>query len=221
MVAAAIGVEPEGASEIARLFTSVVAAHHAIGRDAGVEQPEVNIISVWQEVLEAVGDTPPALSIPEIATRFELTVNPVWPMPGVREMLSLLRDLHLAVAIVSNAQFYTPLVWEALLGAEPEAMGVTPLIWSWERGVAKPSPEIFRALVTDLEQRGIAPGETLYLGNDMLNDIAAAGHAGLKTVLFAGDRRSLRMREHHPAVSGVRPDAVVTDLSQLREVLLP
>jgi putative hydrolase of the HAD superfamily len=215
------GIEEGAAPEIAQTFSDVVAAHHDVGHREGIDQPEVDILSVWEEVLATLSAASPSLSIPEIATRFELMVNPVWPMPGLLEMLARLQERNLVVGIVSNAQFYTPLVWEALLGASPEAMGVTPLIWSWERGVAKPSPEIFAAFTTELAEKGIAPGETIYLGNDMLNDIFAAKRAGLKTALFAGDRRSLRLREHHPAVTGVQPDAVLTDLSQLPEVLLP
>jgi len=33
--------------------------------------------------------------------------------------------------------------------------------------------------------------KTLYVGNDMLNDIWTATEAGCRTVLFAGDQRSL------------------------------
>jgi putative hydrolase of the HAD superfamily len=221
MVAESLGIEPEGAPEIARAFAASVATRHAEGHRNGIAQPEVDVLAVWREVLAGARAGPPSVSIPEIATRFELMVNPVWPMPGATEVLARLRERGFAVAIVSNAQFYTPLVWEALLGAAPEAMGITPRIWSWERGVAKPSAEIFAALTTDLAGRGISPGETLYLGNDMLNDVAAAKREGLKTALFAGDRRSLRMREHHPSVTGVHPDAVLTDLTQLMEVLPP
>jgi putative hydrolase of the HAD superfamily len=221
MVAATVGIEPAGAGEIAGEFARVVARRHADGHARGFDQPEVNILSVWNEVLATVGTAHPALSIPELASRFELMVNPAWPMPGAREILAELRERSLVLAVVSNAQFYTPLVWEALLGAAPEEMGIAPRIWSFEHAVAKPSPQIFTALVAELEQRGIAPGETLYLGNDMLNDVAAAARAGLKTALFAGDRRSLRLRKDHPAVTGVQPDAVLTHLSQLREILLP
>lgn len=220
-IAQMVGVEEGVAPEIARTFSDIVAARHNSGHRDGIDQPEVDILSVWEEVIATLSAPSPVVSIPEIATRFELMVNPVWPMPGLLDMLARLRERNLVVGIVSNAQFYTPLVWEALLGATPEAMGVAPLIWSWERSAAKPSPEIFAAFTTELAKEGIKPGETIYLGNDMLNDVFAARRAGLKTALFAGDRRSLRLREHHPAVTGVHPDAVLTDLRQLPEVLLP
>ena len=46
-----------------------------------------------------------------------------------------------------------------------------------------------------LGKNGVAPGEVLYVGNDMLNDVYAAGQVGFRTALFAGDQRSLRMRQ--------------------------
>ncbi len=38
---------------------------------------------------------------------------------------------------------------------------------------------------------------------------------GLKTALFAGDQRSLRLREHDPRCSTLEPDLIITKLSQL------
>ena len=44
---------------------------------------------------------------------------------------------------------------------------------------------------------------------------------GMRTALFAGDARSLRMRETDPRVNGVDPDIVLTDLDQLIDCLEP
>ena len=66
---------------------------------------------------------------------------------------------------------------------------------------------------------GVTPGQTLYLGNDMLNDIWAAAQVGFKTVLFAGDARSLRLREDRDQTRNLSPDAVITELNQLAQLL--
>ena len=50
----------------------------------------------------------------------------------------------------------------------------------------------------------------------MLNDIYPAAAAGFITALFAGDRRSLRLRKEHPACKGLQPDAIVLDLEDLK-----
>ena len=82
-------------------------------------------------------------------------------------------------------------------------------MWSWEQGVAKPSPVLFRAAAERLRlNHGVEPGAVLFVGNDAANDIAPAAAAGFRTALFAGDARSYR-----PG-SG-RPDLLLAALPQL------
>jgi putative hydrolase of the HAD superfamily len=143
-------------------------------------------------------------------------------MPEARETLGELRDGGIPLGIVSNAQFFTPLLFEALLGAEPEALGFSEELcaYSYRESRAKPSPEIFLGPLEALARsRGIDASQTLYVGNDMKNDILAARKAGLRTCLFAGDSRSLRLRSDDPEAAGIRPDAVVTTLGELPTVL--
>ena len=59
----------------------------------------------------------------------------------------------------------------------------------------------------------------LYLGNDMLNDIWAAAQVGFRTALFAGDARSLRLREDREEIGDISPNAVITELKQLDTAL--
>jgi putative hydrolase of the HAD superfamily len=49
----------------------------------------------------------------------------------------------------------------------------------------------------------------------MLKDIFAASGVGFKTVLFAGDRRSLRLREGNALTQNTRPDSIIRDLRDL------
>ena len=68
-------------------------------------------------------------------------------------------------------------------------------------------------------QKGIAAAETVFVGNDMLNDVMPASRAGFRTALFAGDQRSLRLRTGDARVAEVTPDLILTDLSQLPSCL--
>ncbi|GHT78050.1 hypothetical protein FACS1894130_03980 [Spirochaetia bacterium] len=58
---------------------------------------------------------------------------------------------------------------------------------------------------------GLAPPGLV--GNDMLNDTVPA--AGFKTLLFAGDGRSLRLRQDNPLTEDVRPTAVIRRLADI------
>jgi putative hydrolase of the HAD superfamily len=94
--------------------------------------------------------------------------------------------------------------------------------WSYRLLEAKPSTRIYEVALSELERtHGILPAEVLYVGNDVRNDIWPASLTGCRTVLFAGDARSLRLREDDPSCAQVVPDRVVTDLRQITENILP
>ena len=147
---------------------------------------------------------------------YEVRVNPTWPMPQLEAVLTQLADRLIPMGIVSNAQFYTPLLFPAHLNRSLETLGfdVEACVWSYQVGEAKPSPRLFdMALQTAATKWGLSPSEILYVGNDIRNDIWPAQLAGCRTALFAGDLRSLRQRQDDPELVGVAPDLVVTDLT--------
>jgi putative hydrolase of the HAD superfamily len=179
--------------------------------------PELRVEEVWADFLRHHGKGNSGDHARELALRYELTVNPVYPMPGAGETLALLRSRSIRLGLISNAQFFTPLLFDAFFGAPPEALGFDPelRIYSFEREEAKPSPNLFTPAARRLESLGLKPENALYVGNDMLNDVFAAAKAGFKTALFAGDRRSLRLREGDSRVRGIMPDRVIRNLKDI------
>jgi putative hydrolase of the HAD superfamily len=143
-------------------------------------------------------------------------------MPHLRECLGGLRAAGLLLGTVSNAQFYTRDLFEALLGEPVENCGFDPKLqyYSYQYGSAKPGLELFRLAAGALDDRGIAAAEALYVGNDMLNDILPAQSLGFRTALFAGDARSLRRHAGDPRLAKIAPDLVVTDLMSLSECMI-
>jgi putative hydrolase of the HAD superfamily len=152
-----------------------------------------------------------------LALRYELAVNPVWPMPGAEETIRRLAGASTVLGLISNAQFYTPLLFKAFFFQDPAVLGFDPalLIYSFEAGEAKPAPGLFRRAADRLAELGLEPGQCCYVGNDMLKDICAAAAAGFKTVLFAGDGRSLRLRSGEEQVRGLAPSRVIRRLAEL------
>ncbi|MFO7645815.1 MAG: HAD family hydrolase [Desulfosarcina sp.] len=185
---------------------------HADSRRRGIDYPEVDIVSIWAEVLGS-GDRPRLM---RFAMAFELTVNPVYPMPGVHTLLSACKALAMPLGIISNAQFYTlPLLAHLLGSADREALDSRLLFFSWREGCAKPSPVMFERAKTALAGMGISAASVVYVGNDMRTDLVPAAAVGFKTALFAGDRRSLRRRRSERCCRSFRPDLIITDLRQL------
>jgi putative hydrolase of the HAD superfamily len=205
-------------------LTALIRAHHARSRDRGVDHPEVDIIPIWRVLLANLLGVPTTIAqLRRLALEYELRVNPVWPMPGLTGLIQTLRRRGLVLGVVSNAQFYTPLMLEAFLGQSLEAAGFDPLCcaWSYRHGVAKPSTVIYVPALAGLHQHhGIHPEQVLYIGNDLRNDIHPACALGCHTVLYAGDQRSLRLRPDDPQLGTVTPERVITTLYQLSSNLV-
>ena len=195
---------------------------HDRARASGIDYPEVDILDVWRNVLTPLSISLTTAQLSQIAIEYEFRVNPVWPMPAMAPVLRALRERDLTLGIISNAQFYTPLMLQAFLSRPLTQHGFNPdaCTWSYQLGYAKPSPRIFAHALTALrDHAGIAPHQVLYIGNDMRNDISPAQRLGMKTALFAGDRRSLRLREDDTALYALQSDAIITDLPQLIHLL--
>ncbi|MFC1857304.1 HAD family hydrolase [Thermodesulfobacteriota bacterium] len=195
-------------------FFRAIENKHAQLRNEGIDTPEVEIDQIWKEVLKLD-------NFREFALEFELIVNPVFPMPHLKEMLIGCQRRHLLTGIISNAQFFTKLLFSWFLEAELEDLGFSSelVIFSYRFGRAKPSLSLFNHAAERLREKNITENSVLYVGNDMLNDIYPAKMVGFKTALFAGDKRSLRIRENDPRCRQIRPDIVITDLIQLLDHL--
>jgi putative hydrolase of the HAD superfamily len=205
------------ASELLDRYDAQLRSALAARRDEGFEHPEAEIRAVWRAVLDGADVTASDERLEHLAAAFEAGTNPTWPMPGARACLQALRDAPVAVGLVSNAQFYTLPMLEALFGAAPTALGIDSelVVLSGDHGRGKPDPWLYSEAARRLAARGIAADAVLHVGNDMLKDVWAARQAGLRTALFAGDGRSLQLRADDPRVAGLRPDLVLTDLATL------
>ena len=194
-------------------FFSAIDKEHEKLKKKGVDVPEVEIEKIWASVL-GIDDLDVARAF---AVEFEMIVNPVYPMPNVEKILSACRQSHIVTGIISNAQFFTPYLFHWFFNSRPEDIGFNPdlIFYSYKTGYAKPSTVMFEYAAENLEHMNIPSSSALYIGNDMLNDIFPAQKTGFKTALFAGDARSLRMREDHPACRNLSPDIIITDLVQL------
>ncbi len=194
------------------LFEAIEKDHHLKKAD-GIEHPEVEIDKIWSSILPF----DEMETIRSFAVKWEMVVNPVWPMPGLTRLLEACHNDGIALGIISNAQFFTPLLFEWLLGSDLEHLGFDRrlILLSYQHNRAKPSDVLFATAADRLRTMGISPAQTAFIGNDMLNDIAPAHRAGFQTILFAGDARSLRMRENDPVCRDIKPDMQVTQLLQL------
>jgi len=198
------------------LFSAIKKKHDEM-RGKGIDFPEVEIDSIWSGVL---GNNNLDV-IRSFAVEFEMLVNPVYPMPHARELLSECKNSKLLMGIISNAQFYTPYLFKWLLGSDMSGLGFHHdlIIFSYKFGYEKPSTFLFQHAAERLKNMNIKENSVLYIGNDMLKDIYPAKKTGFKTALFAGDSRSLRLREDDPKCKNLSADIIITDLIQVLDFI--
>ncbi len=212
-------------------YLECIEIHHKDEKAKGNSYPEVVIEKIWEQLVEKLVEkqlvtAPEKFDCKELAMHFEFLNNPTYPMPGMEESLKNISEMGLELGIVSNAQYFTPMLlkffmnqeitegYESLMYFNPDLQ-----VYSYLEGKAKPGFDLYQKMAAKLKEKGILPEESLFVGNDMLNDIYASKSCGFKTALFAGDRRSLRLRVDHPKLEGVDPDVVITDLRQLKDLL--
>lgn len=210
------------------LLNQYIKLKHKEMKSRGVDYPEVDIIEIWIKILKTLIDEnyisgeihQKAIELAIIS--YECIINPVWPMEGIDSTLKHLYKKELKLGIISNAQFYTPLILSSLIDFEIDRKKFDPqlLFYSYIEKLAKPSKDFFLKAVTKIKKLyNIDPDEILYIGNDMLNDIYTASLCNCRTALFAGDKRSLRLRLSDPRCRNLQPDIILTELEQLLELL--
>ena len=191
----------------------------------GFFKPEIDIKKIWSTVLTDADLAFEKSQLVSVAFIFETLSNKVYPMPGMQKTILALADRGIPLGIVSNAQFYTPIVMNWFLRESVYEKQIVSefennlQIYSYKEGRAKPDVALYKKLARNLKVYDAQPRECLYIGNDMLKDVWAAQQAGFKTGLFAGDARSLRWRAGHPQLNNVKPDFIFTHLEQILEIV--
>ena len=192
---------------------------------------EIDILSIWRIVLiharrKKLVEFSDEADIMLMTCVFEFLSNQVYPMPGMKEIVKTLGEKGMPMGIVSNAQFYTPVLMNYFLyhkiQLDDQVMGFDKdlTVFSYKLGIGKPDPCLYEELVPSLKWKyGIVPSEVLFVGNDMLKDIYASSRVGFKSVLFAGDQRSLRLRPNDERTAQLRPDHIITELNQILNIL--
>lgn len=212
-------------------FEYTIRVCHEAARHNKVPYPEIDILSIWKIVLiharrKGLVRFDDDADIMLMTCVFEFLSNKVFPMPGLKETIKGLKKLKIPLGIVSNAQFYTPVLMNyflhnnIVLKEKVKDFDKDLTVFSYKFGKGKPDFSLYEELIPSLKWKyGIIPSEVLFIGNDMLKDIWASKKAGYKTVLYAGDKRSLRMREDDDRTKGLKPDYIIDHLEQVLKIV--
>jgi putative hydrolase of the HAD superfamily len=185
-------------------------------RQASSEQhPEIDVEAIWDVLLARQGLASEAKRRGlkrYLAQLYRgLSLKRLKRFAYVKRVLNTLRHSY-RMAIVSDAQ-------PCFAGAEIRTVKLEsyfdPLIISANYGFRKPDPRMIRLALDNIE---LAPGEVIFVGNDMYRDIYCARQLGIKTVFFAStsgaqsyeevvpDYRITQFKDLLPAVKALAQD---------------
>jgi putative hydrolase of the HAD superfamily len=220
------------------LYMELIAESHQKSQAMGVQYPEVVIENIWEQILTECRQGQNARPIADAkeaslytayrwAYFFDGALQRTYLYSTAAKCLQRLARKPIAQGIISNAQFYTPLHLRRLLRRDlkqddlelDEFFHEQLVFFSYELGFSKPNPAIFEQAIEAAAGLGINPQQILYVGNDMLNDIYAAGQFGMQTALFVGDGSQVCLRQDEPCCRNLRPNAIVTQIEQIADML--
>jgi putative hydrolase of the HAD superfamily len=218
-------------SAILQKLVSTVKEDHEKSREDGVLYPEVDILKVWERVLKFAQENKfieyeYKINISHLTFIFEFFSNPIYPMPAMKEVILQLNKKGIPLGIISNAQFYTPVILNYFINnyySEDDIVSYFEpdlTVFSYKKLKSKPDESLFSEIIPVLDHKyDITPDEVLFVGNDILKDIYPAKQVGFRTALFAGDKRSYRIRSDNPELAGIKPDYLITDLEQILKIV--
>jgi HAD superfamily hydrolase (TIGR01662 family) len=140
---------------------------------------------------------------------FQSYLDDVTLKPHTAETLSSLAEAGYRLGILSNIAHAPFITW--VLEAHRLRHHFGHITASSDFGLRKPRQEIFAHALASM---GLAPAETVYVGNDYVKDIIGAKLAGLRAI-WVPDAAGQDYRED----THVHPDAVVAHLDEIPAVL--
>ena len=135
---------------------------------------------------------------------------------GAAEILRALRDRSLRIGLISNTGRTPGYALREILHGAGLAPQIDVMVFSNEHRACKPQPSIFEELRRGL---GVAYEEMMFVGDNLHVDVRGAQQCGITAVHFAPPVRGTAIA---PAVGNedtVVPDARITRLEELAEVV--
>jgi hypothetical protein len=197
--------------------------------------PEVLSEKVWEGILKKLFQKEYQFdagfygSLPEYAKKvayfFHASLQGTGCYENAASAVKGLAGAGFTQGLLADGQVFTPVQLARGLSRQDEGVRLDELIpatnrvLSYQHRARKPSDLLFEAAVEALGAQGIEPAQILHIGSSVTRDIAPAKKWGMRTALFAGDRTSLAATPDQLKDPQSRPDALLTDLGQVADLV--
>ena len=199
------------------------------------KHPEIMTEKIWEAVLKKLQqkdykyDAAMYGSLPELSQKiayfFHASLQGTACYDGAAAALEHVQQLGLPQGVLADTQCFSFVQLQRGLTQQHAGLALDTLLprtlrcVSHEVGGRKPSERLYKQCLTQLASLGIAPAQVLHVGARLEQDLAPAKKVGMRTALFAGDKESLQARPEQLKDPATRPDVMMTELSQIAEVV--
>jgi histidinol phosphatase-like enzyme len=201
----------------------------------GERHPEVHSEKIWDDIVNKLLQKEYQIDInlygaknefvKKVAYFFHASIQGCGAYPGAVDAIRMASDAGMQQGLLGDAQcFSLAQMGRAFKQQDPsfEVLNYIPAelrILSHDKKARKPSETLFKAAIDALNSRGLKPADVLHVGSSLTRDIGPAKKYGFKTALFAGDKASLVASAEQLKDPLFRPDVLLTELTQIVEVL--
>lgn len=201
----------------------------------GERHPDIQAERVWETILKRLMqkdykfDASFYGSMNELSRKvayfFHASLQGTACYEGAARAMRHVADAGLSQGLLADGQCFTTVQLGRGLAAQDGGARLGELLTDGLSALScdvrgkKPSERLFRRAVELLQEKDIAPGETLHVGSRITQDLMMAKRLGMYTALFAGDKVSLVATPEQLKEPSTRPDVLLTELSQIAEVV--
>jgi FMN phosphatase YigB (HAD superfamily) len=159
-----------------------------------------------------------------VAYFFHASLQGVAAAPGAVALLDQLRAAGLRAGAFGDGQQFTLAQTLRAFRSERKLADVgdvlTPqfVVLSYQSGVRQPSASLSQALVAALAAVGLEPRQVLHVSHRLEADLVPARQAGFRTALVAADENCTHVDKAVVRDPERRPDRLITDLLQIRQI---
>lgn len=199
------------------------------------EAPEIDSAHIWKALIERLGKKEFAWDEAFYGGLEEFSEKVAWffhaalqGAAAARHALAALkyvRKAHCKQGLVADGQCFTLMQLTRALRAQGTVPPLSRLFstgcirLSFQYGVRQPAATLFETCLAQLAKRGISPGEVLHVAPRLKENLYPARILGMRTALYAGDAASLAATSAEIKDSDLRPDRILTDLKQIRQIV--
>ncbi len=196
---------------------------------------EVNSAQLWRKLLGMLDkkdyqyDTALYGDMDELSEKvayfFHSSLQGVEAAPGALATLQALSAAGFRQTLFADAQPFTiaqlihSLRQQGAV-ASPDSLFDTSLhTLSYIEGVRKPSRTMYLRAMDRFNKLGLEPEEILYVSSRVRDDLAPAKALGIRTALYAAEKLSLQASPEDMKDPAMKPDRLLTELTQVRDLV--